>query len=63
MLLYPEGMVKLNDSAGAILQRCDGQRDVETIVAELETAFSAQALSGDVLGFVEFARQRQWLTW
>ena len=27
VLLYPEGMVKLNGSAGEILKRCDGERD------------------------------------
>ena len=26
VLLYPEGMVKLNGSAGEIMSRCDGQR-------------------------------------
>ena len=26
VLLYPEGMVKLNGSAGAIMSRCDGER-------------------------------------
>ena len=28
VLLYPEGMVKLNQSAAEILKRCDGERDV-----------------------------------
>ena len=28
VLLYPEGMVKLNGSAGAILSRCDGVRKI-----------------------------------
>ncbi len=32
VLLYPEGMVKLNGSAGEILKRCDGSRDVDAIV-------------------------------
>ncbi len=32
MLLYPEGMVKLNQSAAAILTRCDGRRTVADIV-------------------------------
>ena len=41
VLLYPEGMVKLNQSAGEIMKRCDGQRDIAAIVADLETAFSA----------------------
>ncbi len=32
VLLYPEGMVKLNQSAGEILKRCDGERNVVDIV-------------------------------
>ena len=36
VLLYPEGMVKLNGSAGEIMARCDG-RARQAIVAELET--------------------------
>ena len=35
VLLYPEGMVKLNGSAGEIMKRCDGERSVEAIVAEI----------------------------
>ena len=36
VLLFPEGMVRLNASAAEILRRCDGQRSVGEIVAELE---------------------------
>ena len=43
VLLYPEGMVKLNGSAGEILRRCDGERRVDEIVADLERAFLAIA--------------------
>ena len=32
VLLYPEGMVKLNSSAGGIMTRCDGVRTVADIV-------------------------------
>lgn len=63
VLLYPEGMVKLNGSAGEILKRCDGQRDVAAIVAELEATFSTQGLADDVLGFVEMAGRQRWLAW
>ena len=28
VLLYPEGMVKLNGSAGEIMVRCDGERSI-----------------------------------
>jgi pyrroloquinoline quinone biosynthesis protein D len=61
VLLYPEGMVKLNGSAGEIMSRCDGQRSVAEIVAELERSFNTQGLERDVLGFVELAAGRHWL--
>ncbi len=63
VLLYPEGMVKLSQSAGEILKRCDGERTIAAIVAELEVAFNAQGLQGDVIGFVEVAGQQRWLEW
>jgi pyrroloquinoline quinone biosynthesis protein D len=63
VLLYPEGMVKLNGSAGEIMKRCDGQRNVGDIVADLELAFSANGLQGDVLAFVEMAGKQRWLAW
>ena len=61
VLLYPEGMVKLNQSAGEILQRCDGSRTVAAIVAELEQAFGASGLADDVARFLELARAQQWI--
>jgi pyrroloquinoline quinone biosynthesis protein D len=61
VLLYPEGMVKLNGSAGAILERCDGVRTVEEIVGDLERAFGATNLSEDVTAFVRLALERGWL--
>jgi pyrroloquinoline quinone biosynthesis protein D len=63
VLLYPEGMVKLNQSAGEIMKRCDGERSVQAIVSELEAAFSAQGLEGEVLAFVEMAGKQRWLVW
>lgn len=61
VLLYPEGMVKLNGSAGEIMKRCDGQRSIGEIVADLEQAFATTGLERDVLGFVEIAVKQQWL--
>lgn len=63
VLLYPEGMVKLNQSAGEIMQRCDGQRSLADIVADLEATFNATGLAPDVEAFVEIAGQRHWLVW
>ncbi|MGO1750509.1 MAG: pyrroloquinoline quinone biosynthesis peptide chaperone PqqD [Marinobacter sp.] len=62
VLLYPEGMVKLNDSAGAILNEVDGQRNVADIVSALEQKFpNAGALTSDVCEFLEHARNQHWL--
>ena len=63
VLLYPEGMVKLNQSAGEILKRCDGARSAAEIVADLEAAFSTTGLERDVLSFMDIAGQQRWLAW
>jgi len=61
VLLYPEGMVKLNRSAAAILTRCDGRRSIADIVADLERTYSAGDLTADVCAFVSLAVERHWL--
>jgi pyrroloquinoline quinone biosynthesis protein D len=61
VLLYPEGMVRLNRPAAEILKRCDGASDVDAIVASLENDFNASGLRGDVLGFLAHARSQGWL--
>ena len=61
VLLYPEGMVKLNPSAGQILVRCDGTRELDEIITELEDLFKAQDLAADVYRFLDHARQRGWV--
>jgi pyrroloquinoline quinone biosynthesis protein D len=61
VLLYPEGMIKLNTSAGEILKRCDGATTIADITADLERAFSAVNLSDDVLRFVAMAVEKKWL--
>jgi pyrroloquinoline quinone biosynthesis protein D len=63
VLLYPEGMIKLNQSAGEILKLCDGERDVAAIVAALEVKFQASGLAGDVLEFLEVARGNRWISY
>ena len=61
VLLYPEGMIKLNGSAGQILKRCDGAATIADITADLERAFTASGLSEDVMGFVGMAVEKRWL--
>jgi len=61
VLLYPEGMVKLNSSAAAIMSRCDGVRTVADIVADLERSYGVTGLAADVRAFVAMAREKSWL--
>ena len=61
VLLYPEGMVKLNGSAGEIMKRCDGMATLQEIVTDLERSFGAEDLTKDVLGFVELAKKQRWI--
>ncbi|SFH67687.1 pyrroloquinoline quinone biosynthesis protein D [Collimonas sp. OK307] len=62
VLLYPEGMVKLNRSAAEILKLCDGERDVQTITHDLERAFSVAGLKEDVNDFLRIANERNWIS-
>ena len=61
VLLFPEGMVKLNESAGEIMKRCNGTSSVAEIVADLEGSFGVQGLQGDVLAFLDIARGQHWV--
>jgi pyrroloquinoline quinone biosynthesis protein D len=63
VLLYPEGMVKLNASAGEILKRCDGVTPVEAIVADLEKCFATRGLERDVRAFLDLAAEQRWVEW
>ena len=63
ILLYPEGLIKLNPSAGAVLERCDGARTLATIIAELQASYPAQGaeIADGVRAFVDLACDKGWL--
>lgn len=63
ILLYPEGLIKLNGSAGEILKRCDGQRSVADIVDDLQLAFpgNSAAISHSTQTFIDLAQDKGWL--
>lgn len=62
VLLYPEGMIKLNDSASAIGGLIDGQRSVAAIIAELDRQFpGVPELADDIVQFMEVARAEHWI--
>ncbi|BBB25926.1 pyrroloquinoline quinone biosynthesis peptide chaperone PqqD [Amphritea japonica] len=63
VLLYPEGMVKLNGPAGEVLALVDGQRTVADIVQALQTKFpDAEGIDRDILDFLGDAREQLWIS-
>ena len=60
VLLYPEGIVELNETADEILSRCDG-RMLGQIVRELADAYQADsnALAADVRDTLSDLQQRK----
>ncbi|PHR81109.1 MAG: pyrroloquinoline quinone biosynthesis peptide chaperone PqqD [Colwellia sp.] len=62
VLLFPEGMVKLNDSAGEIMQLIDGKKNVQQITDTLQSKFpDAGNLAPDVNEFITTGIEKKWL--
>ena len=61
VILYPEGMVELNQSSAEILKLCDGTRTLAQIVSDLEAALSTSGLTNDITAFLEVALQNGWI--
>ncbi len=62
VILYPEGMVELNQSSAEILKLCDGTRKLAQLVQELEMKFETTELKNDVAAFLEVALKNGWIT-
>jgi pyrroloquinoline quinone biosynthesis protein D len=58
VLLVPEGVVRLNPSAAAVLELCDGERSVDEIVGTLSARYESSDLRDDVHGLVDGLSQR-----
>jgi pyrroloquinoline quinone biosynthesis protein D len=61
VILYPEGMVELNQSSAEILKLCDGAHHLGQIVSELEQKFATSGLTNDITAFLEIALQNGWI--
>lgn len=61
VILYPEGMVELNQSSAEILKLCDGTRNLDQIVVDLEEKFSTTGLKNDITSFLEVALKNGWI--
>lgn len=64
VLLYPEGLVRLSETATEILRRCVEPIALPTLVEQLCLSFPdapAEVIDQDVREFVADARQQGWL--
>lgn len=58
LLLVPEGAVRLNPTAVAVLELCDGERSVDDIVGVLNERYAGADVGQDVRGLVDAMGQR-----
>lgn len=61
VLLYPEGLVKLSDTATEILKRCQQPTTSAQLIATLEQTYPGADLTDDVREFLIHARQQEWI--
>jgi pyrroloquinoline quinone biosynthesis protein D len=62
VLLYPEGIVKLNPTAASILEQCADGRSIADVAKELSRRYHGSGpLNRDVLKFLEVAHAKGWI--
>ena len=52
VLLYPEGVVLLNDTGAAILDLVDGRRSVADIAADLKQRYDCGDITADIVEYL-----------
>ena len=58
VLLYPEGVVLLNDTGAAILELCDGHRSIGEIASALGERYHCD-VTGDVIEYLSGVLEQQ----
>ena len=61
VVLYPEGMVKLSQSAGEIMKRIDGEKSVIDIIDDISNTFDGADVKEDVMKFLEVIYGNGWI--
>ena len=62
VILFPEGMVKLNGSAGEVLNLVNGESTVEFITEALSKKFTdVPNIAKDIEGMIELALDKAWI--
>jgi len=62
IVIFPEGVLRLQKTARAVLERCDGERTFEEIIKELQALYSASdpvKIRKDAEMFLERLRERR----
>lgn len=64
VLLYPEGVIKLNASAAEILKLCTGETTVEKLVSELKSIFIDETadIEHGIYRFLETSYAKGWIS-
>jgi pyrroloquinoline quinone biosynthesis protein D len=58
VLLYPEGAILLNDTAGEILDLCNGARTIDEIASTLGSKYNAD-VKDDVMQYLSKLAERE----
>ena len=62
VILFPEGMVKLNGSAGEVLSLVDGRNSIDQIIASLKIKFKdVEGIEKDILSMIQFDLDKAWI--
>ncbi|MGQ9426768.1 pyrroloquinoline quinone biosynthesis peptide chaperone PqqD [Gilvimarinus sp. F26214L] len=61
VLLYPEGLIQLSESAAEIMQRCTAATTLAAVTAELQKEFPDADLADDVREFLQDALEQHWI--
>ena len=62
VILFPEGMVKLNGSAGEVLSLVNGKNSVDHILNTLKEKFQGvEGIEKDILSMIQFALDKAWI--
>ena len=62
VILFPEGMVKLNGGAGEVLNLVNDNLSVEKITEALTKKFpDADGIYKDIIGMIEMALEKAWI--
>ncbi|MGW2562349.1 pyrroloquinoline quinone biosynthesis peptide chaperone PqqD [Streptomyces sp. NPDC001514] len=61
LLVLPERVVVLRGNAGSVVRLCDGERDIDAIVAELAARHPGAPVADEVPAFLGRLKEEGWL--